>query len=192
MKELAQVSTPLPHTKQDRANRIQLSLGTFQPYRQEVCRDLCGVTSAKSGIPPNSSHVNTYGSRPNKGNRKRAFRRRLWRYFKRVHGKQKKPVRAQEAWQKREASLAFRCAFKDFRSRVTKDLDPTQKTHKSRGHKLPYNMLLKVGALNVRGLNGENGITKRQLITQTMTAEGLDVLLLTETQVNKGLAQALL
>ena len=63
-------------------------------------------------------------------------------------------------------------------------LTQCRKTHKSRRNKLPYKMPLKVATFNIRGLNGENGVTKRQLNTKTMNDEELDVLLLTQTQVN--------
>ena len=36
----------------------------------------------------------------------------------------------------------------------------------------------------MRGLNGDNGITKRQHVTQIMKQEGVDIMLLTETHVN--------
>ena len=45
-------------------------------------------------------------------------------------------------------------------------------------------MPLKAATVNIRGLNGENGITKRQHIVRVMKEERLDILLLTETQVN--------
>ena len=45
-------------------------------------------------------------------------------------------------------------------------------------------MPLKAATVNIRGLNGENGITKRQHIVQVIKEERLDILLLTETQVN--------
>ena len=44
-------------------------------------------------------------------------------------------------------------------------------------------MPLKTCALNIRGLNGESGVTKRQVITKVMKDEGLGILLLTEAQV---------
>ena len=47
-----------------------------------------------------------------------------------------------------------------------------------------------MGTLNVRGLNGENGITKRQHLTKVMQDERLDILLLTETQENTSSIEA--
>ena len=71
-------------------------------------------------------------------------------------------------------------AFKTYKKEASARISKPDKTHKSKGHRLP----LKVGTLNVRGLNGENGITKRQHLTKVMQDERLDILLLTETQGN--------
>ena len=74
--------------------------------------------------------------------------------------------------------------MKEFKGKASQAIDPHFREHKSKGPKLPYGMPLKAATVNVRGLNGENGITKRQHIVRVMKEERLDILLLTETQVN--------
>ena len=63
-------------------------------------------------------------------------------------------------------------------------MDTHEKKHKNRGDKIPYGFPLKAPSLNIRGLNGENGIATRQHVTHVMKQEGIDFMLLTETQVN--------
>lgn len=156
-------------------------------YRPAVCRDLCRDSPAKSETPPNnfptklktSSKLNNH-----KNNKKRAFHRRLWRYFKRINGKFERPAKAQEAWRRRSDYAQLKMAFRVYKKEAGVRISKIHKTHKNKGHRLPYGTSLKVGTLNIRGLNGENGITKRQHITKVMKDERLDIILLTETQVN--------
>ena len=95
-----------------------------------------------------------------------------------------RPEKAQETRRRRDQQLKTKTAFKHFRGQSKKPIDSNFREHKAKGPKIPYGKPLKVATLNVRGLNGENGITKRQLIGDTMKKEGLGLMLLTETQVN--------
>ena len=78
----------------------------------------------------------------------------------------------------------MKAAFKSFYTEICKPVDSLARSHKTKGHKLPYGSPQKAATLNIRGLSGPNGITKRQLIGDVMRKECLDILLLTETQVN--------
>ena len=78
----------------------------------------------------------------------------------------------------------MKAAFKSFYTEICKPVDSLARSHKTKGHKLPYGSPQKAATLNIRGLRGPNGITKRQLIVDVMRKECLDILLLTETQAN--------
>lgn len=78
----------------------------------------------------------------------------------------------------------MKAAFKSFYTEICKPVDSLARSHKTKGHKLPYGSPQKAATLNIRGLSGPNGITKRQLIGDVMRKECLDILLLTETEVN--------
>ena len=151
-------------------------------YLQEVCRDP-HRSSAGSENPPTPFPTTKVHKPQSKKNRKRAERRRLWRCFKHLYGKVR-PTKAQETKHAQVQRKDMKAAFKSFFTETCKRTDDPPKSHKSKGHKLPYGVPLKVATLNIRGLNGENGITKRQHIGKIMRSEGLDILLLTETQVN--------
>ena len=176
-------------TQSNWARLVQNRKHIYSYHRQEVCRDPChSVTRSED---PLKTFPFTHSKAPNFGgprsqrkkNTKRAANRRLWRYFKSKLGKGR-PEKAQETRRRRDQQLKTKTAFKHFRGQSKKPIDSNFREHKANGPKIPYGKPLKVATLNVRGLNGENGITKRQLIGDTMKKEGLDLMLLTETQVN--------
>ena len=177
------------HQNKGASTNHRANLTAFR-YRPVVCRDLRGDTCAKSRTPPKRSCFpkqtpknNGVDSAQSKNNHKRAQNRRVWRFCTRMFGKPKRPQKAQEAWQERKKNNRTRGAFKEFKGKASQAIDPHTREHKSKGPKLPYGMPLKAATVNIRGLNGENGITKRQHIVRVMKEERLDILL-TETQVN--------
>lgn len=84
----------------------------------------------------------------------------------------------------REQKKELKAAFKSFYLETCNHGQDPPKRHKAKAHRLPCDIPLKAATLNIRGLNGPNGITKRQLIGDVMRKDCLDILLLTETQVN--------
>ena len=154
---------------------------TKTPYPQKVCRDPCSL-SAGSENPPITFPKDRFLTQKRR-NRKRADKRRLWRYFKSLHGKAR-PKKAQETRYTRAKKKEMKAAFKSFYTEICKPVDSLARSHKTKGHKLPYGSPQKAATLNIRGLSGPNGITKRQLIGDVMRKECLDILLLTETQVS--------
>ena len=169
--------------------------------RPVVCRDLREACFPKSERPPKISPNKIFRGKDGAKKRselsvfptdtlqstsrnyRRARNRRLWRFYNRYFG-ESRPEKAQEAWRRKNIRLENRQQFKIYKSRVVEAVEPNQKTHKNKGDKVPYGFPFKAATLNVRGLNGDNGITKRQHVTQIMKQEGVDIMLLTETHVN--------
>jgi hypothetical protein len=144
-----------------------------------LLRRLVDPEPTHSRYKPNQSERSLLeGPRVSKASesKKRAQNRRLWRFFRSMTGKYR-PSKAQEAWQRQRAKDKVKLVFKTFKGKVDREMDPSRRFHINRGDKLPYKTPLKAAPLNVRGLSGENGITKRQHISQTMKDEKLDVLL---------------
>ena len=103
----------------------------------------------------------------NRRNKKRAEKRRIWRYFKSLQGKVR-PNKAQETRGAREQKKELKAAFKSFYLETCNHGEDPPKRHKAKGHRRPCGIPLKAATLNIRGLNGPNGITKRQLIGDVM------------------------
>lgn len=103
----------------------------------------------------------------NRRNKKRAEKRRIWRYFKSLQGKVR-PNKAQETRGAREQKKELKAAFKSFYLETCNHGEDPPKRHKAKGHRRPCGIPLKAATLNIRGLNGPNVITKRQLIGDVM------------------------
>ena len=174
--------------------------GSKMSNRLGVCRDLqLTLKSEKSKVPKqpaetrrrfktHSPRICHYKAGKNQSsNRKHAFRRRLWHYFKKaVLLKRRQASSAQEARAGRVTGRnpQARQQFKEYYTALSRKIRGPFKCHKAKGFKLPYQMPMKFASVNVRGLMSENGITKWQLIVDTMKKERYDVMLLSETQVN--------
>ena len=114
----------------------------------------------------------------------------LWRFYKSISahrkgclkGRKAQEVRAGSNQLERQRSKSkFRNEFKEYKRQA---YQTTWKSSKRAGVKIPYKFIMKACTHNVRGLNGENGITKRELIVKRMKEEKIDIMLLTETNVN--------
>ena len=107
------------------------------------------------------------GCKNHRHSAKRAFKRRLWRL------KHFKAPKSQEAWLgrrkllRRDAKIGFITYFKQLNS------NKPPKSHKAKGFKVPYRLPMTFATLNVRGLNGDSGITKRQIIVEAMKRENM-------------------
>lgn len=179
-----------------RSSKTHRRSGQEQPVnRLAVCRDL--QPRLKSETPKRPERVGARfrerkasvnamnGNKNHIPNAKRAFKRRIWRFYKsKISLKRLKAPKAQEAWlgRKKPPRRVVKMDFKKYLQQLNCKDPP--KSHKARGFKVPYRLPMRFATLNVRGLNGDNGITKRQLIVETMKRDKYDVMLLSETQVN--------
>lgn len=65
-----------------------------------------------------------------------------------------RPSKAQEAWQRQRAKDNEKLAFKIFKGKVDREMDPSRRFHNNRGAKVPYKTPLKAATLNVQGPSG--------------------------------------
>ena len=127
-----------------------------------------------SGVPgPSAAVEGRKGeldfSKNHRHNAKRAFKRRIWRFYKSKKClKRMKAPKAQEAWLgrkkplRRDAKIGFKAYFKQ----LTSDTPPRNPTT-LKGLSMTF------ATLNARGLNGDSGRTERQIIVKTMRRENM-------------------
>ena len=119
----------------------------------------CGLSAGSENLPTPFPTDKSFPQ--NTPNKKRAEKRRLWRYFKSLQGKVR-PNKAQETRCAREPKTELKAAFKSFYLETCNHGKIPPKSHKAKGHRLPYGIGLKIATLNIRGLNGPNGTVSQK------------------------------